>query len=341
MSDLLTAFRAHLAGDHRAPRTIDTYTKIATAFLATTTGPAPDRKAIDAFLARPRQDGSQRAATGRNQELAALRSFARVAVDEKAWEANPTKGVRFVREAPRDPAVLDENEVRHVFRTAAEKPPAGEGPQILAILGLLSQTGLRVHELVGLNLPQVDLASGTLLGVHGKGNTVHDLPLNAPAIALLSDWLKARTDRAPPEEQALFVSSRRTRLAARTIENWFVHLRAAMGTKKKVTPHTLRHSFATNQLIEGTDLATVAENMRHTDLNSTRRYLHLVDTRRREAVRRLAVTVPQEVLPAPESASEPTPPTPIPPKAILPVPAEFPAIPREKRLDDQYGMAAA
>jgi hypothetical protein len=125
---------------------------------------------------------------------------------------------------------------------------------------------------------------------------VHDLPLNAPAISLLSAWLEERSARAPLEERALFISGRRSRLSVRTIENWMVQLRAKMGTAKKITPHTLRHTAATLALTMGTDLATVAELLRHSDLNTTRRYLHLVDTRRRDAVRRLSVTVPEEVL---------------------------------------------
>jgi len=341
MSDHLAALRANLLSDQRATRTIETYVKIAGAFLGTLSGSTPTTVAVETFLARPRRDGARRAGTARNQELAALRSLAKFAVREKTWGTNPTEGVRFTRKVPRDPPFLGADELRQLFRAAAERPPVGEGPQILAILGLLSQTGLRVHELVGLDLPQVDLVTGTLLSVRGKGGTVHDLPLNAPAVTLLTAWLLARTDRAPAGEQALFLSARRTRLAARTIENWFVKLRAAMGTAKKVTPHTLRHSAATLALTTGTDLATVAELLRHSDLNTTRGYLHLVDTRRREAVHRLAVTVPQDVLDAVGTESPAFAPALILAKEPAPVTLESPATPRPEDLDDQYRLVAA
>lgn len=340
MSDLLSALQSHLAGDQRAPRTIHTYTRIADAFLRELADSSPTTVAIESFLARPRRDGARRAVTARNLELAALRSLARVAIREKLWEVNPTEAVRFVRKVPRDPPFLGAEELRRLFRAAAERPPAGEGPQMLAILGLLSQTGLRIHELVGLDLPQIDLVTGTLLSVHGKGGTVHDLPLNVPAVTLLTAWLRVRAARAPTGERALFLSARRTRLAARTIETWFVKLRTTMGTAKKLTPHTLRHSAATLALTTGTDLATVAELLRHTDLNTTRGYLHLVDTRRREAVHRLAVTVPQDVLDA--VSREPTAFAPVQMSATEPAPVmpEPPTTPRTEDLDDQYRLVA-
>jgi integrase/recombinase XerC len=336
MTDLLTALRTKLVGDRRALRTIHTYTKIASTFLATSPGSIPTTSQIDEFLGRPKRDGTRRAAAARNQELAALRSLAKVAVREKAWHTNPTEGVRFTRKVPRDPPFLGADELRQLFRAAAEHPPAGERPQILAILGLLSQTGLRVHELAALDVQQTDLLTATLLSVRGKGGTVHDLPLNTPAVALVTNWLPERATRVQPEEKALFVSSRGTRLAVRTIENWFVKLRTAMGTAKKVTPHTLRHSAATLALTTGTDLATVAELLRHSDLNTTRLYLHLVDTRRREAVHRLAVTVPHEVL----DGVGGEPPSLMQAKEPVPATLESSTTARTEDLDDQYRLVA-
>lgn len=341
MSDLLTVLRAYLASERRAPRTIKTYTKIADAFLSTLTASTSTPVAVESFLARTRRNGASRAATTRNQELAALRSLAKVAVRGKSWQTNPTEGVRFARKPPRDPPFLGADELRQLFRAAAEHPPAEERSQILAILALLSQTGLRVHELIGLDVGQVDLATGTLLSVRGKGDTVHDLPLNAPAVTLVASWLQARTNRAPPGELALFLSTRRARLAVRTVENWFVKLRSAMGTAKKVTPHTLRHSAATLALTTGTDLATVAELLRHRDLNTTRGYLHLVDTRRREAVRRLAVTVPPDVLDAVGRESFASPLTQDSAKEPVPTKPETPTSLRNETLDDQYRLVAA
>jgi integrase len=126
MPDLLAAFRAHLAGDRRATRTIHAYTKIVAAFLSTLSNAAPSARSVEEFLARPRRDGAERTVATRNQELAALRCLALVAVREGAWPANPTDRIKFAKRVRRYPAFLDENEVRQLFFAVERKPPAGE-----------------------------------------------------------------------------------------------------------------------------------------------------------------------------------------------------------------------
>jgi site-specific recombinase XerD len=300
MRDHLKAFVHHLS-DRRSASTTKTYGSVLSLFVRTCATPStdaspPTRAEIEAFLARPRRDGGRRSAAGRNQELAALRAFAKFALRDLGWIENPTDGVPFVREAPRDPPVLSVFELRRLFTTAAEGVRPGERSRDLAILAVLGQAGLRVHEVVGLDVGQIDLASATIVAVRGKGGTIHDLPLNAPTIALLTIWLGERAEIVSADEPALFVSSRRTRLSVRSVQHLLVRLREAMGTAKKITPHTLRHTTATLALTLGADLSTVADLLRHTDLNTTRRYLHLVDERRREAVRRLGTAIPAELL---------------------------------------------
>jgi integrase/recombinase XerC len=168
---------------------------------------------------------------------------------------------------------------------------------MLAMLALLSQGGLRVHELVALDVRQVDTPSATLLGVAGKGGTIVDVPLNPETLALLADWLGERASVAGVREPALFVSSRGSRISIRSVQRRIENLRVAVGTAKHVTPHTFRHTAATLALTLGCDLATVGDMLRHADLNTTRRYVHLVDERRREAVRRLGGLIPRDVLP--------------------------------------------
>jgi integrase/recombinase XerC len=204
-----------------------------------------------------------------------------------------------LREPLHDPAVLTAGEVRRLFLAAYEDARDERRPATLAVLAVLSQLGLRVHELVALDLAQLDLASGTLVAVRGKSATVHDMPLNEQTIALLKEWLTIRIGLAPATEPALFVSSQGTRLSVRAVQRLLVRLRRLVGTAKHVTPHTLRHTAATLALTFGADLSTVADLLRHTDLNTTRRYLHLVDERRREAVRRLGAAIPEAILPQP------------------------------------------
>ena len=322
----IQAFTNHLR-DRRSPRTVKTYAAAVAAFFATEQA-GPDQPStardVETFLARPLRDGSRRSASTRNQELAALRAFSAFAIRELGWSTRPTDGIPFVREAPKDPPVLSVFELRRLFVEASNITRGSERSRALATLALLSQLGLRVHELVALDLGQVDASSATLLSVMGKGKTCHDLPLNPQTIAFLQAWLSDRSGIAKPAEQALFVSSRGTRLSVRSVEHLIAGLRSRMGTAKHITPHTLRHSAATLALTLGTDLATVGELLRHSDLNTTRRYLHLIDERRREAVRRLAIAIPPD---------------------LVPVPPEHGAVPQacendENQLDVQHGLAA-
>ncbi|MBI5515243.1 MAG: tyrosine-type recombinase/integrase [Deltaproteobacteria bacterium] len=335
MRDQLDAFARHLAAGHAAARTIKTYGAVISSLTAALPKPThqPTRAQVEAFLGRRRQDGTPRAASTRNQEFAAIRAFVSFARDELGWTTDPTKGINFVREPRRIPAVLSAPELSALFEAATRASRPHVRSRDLALLAVLSQAALRVHEAVALDLNQVDLSAETLLSVRGKGGTLCDIPLNRPAVELLRDWIAVRG--APVGEAALFLSGRGTRLSIRAVEALLQRLRRAMGTAKKITPHTLRHTAATLTLTAGTDLATVGELLRHSDLNTTRVYLHLVDTRRREAVRRLEATIPASVLPR----RTPTPPAP--PHEESREPPETLDSRRKLGLDDQCGLVAA
>jgi site-specific recombinase XerC len=205
MRDLLPAFLLHLKSQNRSARTMTTYEAILVLFSDATTARTPSRIDVEAFLARPCLGGRHRAPATRNLDLAALRAFAKLAVRELGWTTNPTDGIPFVRDAARDPAVLTAPELRRLFSIAAEASRPGERSRNLALLAVLGQLGLRVHELVHLDVEQLDFASATLVGVRGKGGTVHDLPLNTPTVAFLTRWLAERGSIALADEPALFV----------------------------------------------------------------------------------------------------------------------------------------
>lgn len=297
MKLLLDALRLELAASRRAERTVATYLTIARAFLAgcaRSAPAAPDRTDAVTFLARPRADGGQRSPSTRNQELAALRALADAAVRAGIWPVDPTADLAFLREPARTPTVLDADEVRRLFRALADRTrDPRRRARDLAVLALLSQLGLRVHEVVALDVHQVDLAGATLVQVLGKGGTRHDLPLNRPAVALLRAWLGMRAAAATP---ALFTSRQSGRLGVRAVQRLLERLRGEMGTSKRVSPHALRHSFATIALTYDAQLVAVSQLMRHASLATTQRYIHLADRSRRDAVQRLGVSVPRELL---------------------------------------------
>jgi len=296
MREHIPAFEQHLAS-RVSIRTTTAYAAILAHFSGFLGDrPAPTRHQIEAFLARPRADGHPRSRGTRNHELAALRAFARFAQRDLGWSHDPTEAVPFLREARKDPPVLSMPELRALFRTTQSLTTTFARSQACAVLALLSQAGLRVHELVALDADQIDRASATLVAIRGKGGTLHDLPISDGTLALIDGWLESRAGVVLPGERALFVGRTGRRISVRTVQRLIVSLRLALGTAKAVTPHTLRHTAATLALVSGSDLSTVAELLRHANVNTTRRYLHLIDERRRDAVKKLAVAIPAELI---------------------------------------------
>jgi integrase/recombinase XerC len=337
MRDLLSTFATHLAVDNE-PRTVTTYGAILASFATFLGGPtpldaAPRRLQVEAFLTRRRRDGTPRATSTRNQELAALRAFVAFARRDLGWASDPIDGVRFAKRVRRDPAVLSKSEIHELFLAANAETRPLYRIRNQAMLAVFTQTGLRVHELVGLNVEQVDLAGGTLLRLKGKGGSIRELPLNTPAVALLRAWIEERPKHAEDGERALFVSARRTRISIRTVERIVQVLREAMGSPKKITPHTLRHSFTTQGIEAGAPLSAVSEMLGHASIATTQWYIHLSDTHRRDAVRRIESTVPATVLPSRtiEGAAN----------ALRPETPETPASPPRPGLDDECGLDAA
>lgn len=294
MRNHLPSFRASL----RAPRTAKTYATIVGQFLDFLGGlgiTAVARAHVEAFLYRPRRSGRRAGPATVNQEVSALRVFSRH-LEAHGATSLPVKGIPFEQEPERDPAVMNAGEVRRLFEIADAEADGVRRSRDLALLAALAQLGLRVHEAVALNVDQVDPSSATLLAVRGKGGTRSDLPLNVPTLTLLMMWLVKRPALAREDECALFVSRRGTRLSIRSVERRFVELRQSLGTAKKITPHTARHSVATIGLSQGTDVVVISKLLRHARLTTTMKYLHLAGAERREAVDRLGVLVPATVL---------------------------------------------
>jgi len=214
------------------------------------------------------------------RKISALRTFFGFLKREKYVDRDPLDGVAGPKIGRAIPVFLTVDEV---FLLMDE--PAGKDRFKLrdrAILELLYSTGIRVAELVSRNLSDLDF-DAEVLSVRGKGNKERIVPVGRHAREAVSAWLSQREqlmqERAGRgrdiEREALFLNGRGSRLTVRSVERLVKAYGERAGIPQTVTPHALRHSFATHLLEMGADLRSVQELLGHSSLSSTQRYTHL------------------------------------------------------------------
>ncbi len=230
--------------------------------------PDLDHLLVRSFLASLHARGVSKTSTAR--KLAALRTFFRFLCREGLLKRNPARPILSPRLERRIPTHLSESDVGRILDTASGRRPDARAS---AILELLYGAGLRVGELVQLELGDVD-REGRLLRVLGKGAKERIVPYGqraAEALGLYLPWrraLGATTD-------ALFVNQQGGRLTDRSVR-LIVHRRIQqVALAARVTPHTLRHAFATHLLERGADLRAIQELLGHASLSTTQRYTHV------------------------------------------------------------------
>ncbi len=234
-----------------------------------------DHLTIRRFLASLQRRGLSHATMAR--KLATLRSFFRFLCREEYLEVNPALGTRTPKTAKRLPKFLDVKEVFILLETPDEKSILGLRDR--AILELLYATGIRVSELVGLNVDGVDLLGG-VAKVWGKGGKERLTPFGTEATRALYKYLRKRETLHPGEgEKGLFLNRFGNRISTRSIRRLLDKYIKKASLSQKISPHTLRHSFATHLLDAGADLRSVQELLGHTSLSTTQVYTHLTTER--------------------------------------------------------------
>lgn len=214
------------------------------------------------------------------RKLSALRSFFRFALREKLINADPVLSISGPKVGRYIPVFLTVDEAFALLEAPSQKDTYMVRDR--AILELLYSTGMRVSELVSRDLVDLDFKEG-MLTVRGKGDKERLLPVGAPAIEGVDQWLDQRLQliqkRAgrgrPVEKHALFLNGRGGRLSVRSVERMVKMYGERAGILQIVTPHALRHSFATHLLEMGADLRSVQELLGHVSLSTTQRYTHL------------------------------------------------------------------
>lgn len=290
-------FVRYLEGEKNASRhTIDNYLNDIRQFVELTWGAdaqAPYRwKEADRFAARKFLVFFQRlemapATTGR--KLSALRSFYKFLVREEYVPLNPFTGLHLPKKGSYLPSVLSSTEVERLLAAPHELAKAVEKKKMFdeyvpvrdtAILEVLYSTGMRLGELTGLQEDQIDILSG-IIRVRGKGKKERLCPLGRPAERALQNALSMRSEvwnelgqPANPRE-IIFLNKNGGRLTARSVERMLKKYVMHCGLKPAVSPHALRHSFATHLLDNGADLRSVQELLGHASLSTTQIYTHV------------------------------------------------------------------
>lgn len=244
---------------------------------------AVSRTTIINYLMYLQKQGKATATIARR--LAALKAFYQFLVREKRIKTDPTANLESPKLEKRLPRVLTVSEVERLLAQPDSSQPAGLRDR--AMLELLYATGIRVSELVSLNVEDVNLETG-YIRCTGKGSKERIVPLGSLAIQWVQEYLQSGRPKLVKDrdEKALFVNHHGNRLTRQGF--WKIVKKYAEDARidKEITPHTLRHSFATHLLENGADLRSVQEMLGHADISTTQIYTHVTKGRLKEVYAR-------------------------------------------------------
>ncbi|MCE5314028.1 MAG: tyrosine-type recombinase/integrase [Armatimonadota bacterium] len=244
---------------------------------------------IDVALTHPTAthsaDGTQKSTATMHRLKATLRSFFEWAHNTGLVESNPARFVKMKRLARTLPKFLTEAEKRRLLKELRDRTdPLARRDRV--IFEIFLGTGIRLAELVNLDIDDIDL-DGKHMRITGKGGIPQVKFLKTSLRTLLRSYLKERRKLADEQNAALFLSSRGTRICGRQVEGRLRHWLAKASIQKRVTPHGLRHTFATHLYAKTSDLLLVKRAMVHADISTTEIYTHLADDALEEALERV------------------------------------------------------
>ena len=292
MRDHLKAFLAYLKlNRHVSPHTVRAYDGDVTqylAFVASGTGKkmsllAPsdlDMQSVRSHIAELNKAGQARSSVAR--KLSALRTFIKYLRREEILDHDPSAMAVAPKRDQTIPTHLSDPEIARLIETPDSGDPLGRRDR--AILELFYASGLRLSELVAIDLEDLNL-SGRMVRVMGKGGKERLVPFNQSALTAIKAWMNdraailgtrrpARSTRKNPEDP-LFINYRGTRLTGRSVDRLLRRYVTRCSTRLGISPHALRHSFATHLLQRGADLRAIQELLGHARLSTTQRYTHV------------------------------------------------------------------
>ena len=222
---------------------------------------------IRQYVAARHKDGV--GAKSIQRELAAIRSFYRFLLKKQLVEINPAQGVRAPKSAKKLPKTLDVDQVAGMLNAGSDSVLDIRDK---AMFELFYSSGLRLNELVMLDVGDVNLIEGSLRVRYAKGGQQRQVPVGGKAIIAIKQWLSCRPESDTP---AMFVTKQSSRIGQRNVqlrlEKWCIKY----GLSEHIHPHMLRHSFASHLLESSQDIRAVQELLGHADVSSTQIYTHL------------------------------------------------------------------
>lgn len=310
MRDHLKSFLAYLKlNRHVSPHTVRAYDSDVTQYLAWLAGETGkkmsalgasdlDMSSVRSYIAELNRAGKARSSVAR--KLSALKTFTRYLRREDVIAHDPTAMTTAPKRDQTIPVFLTEPEVTRLIETPDTGDPLGRRDR--AILELFYASGLRLSELVAIDLENLDLR-GRMVRVMGKGGKERLVPFNQSTAAALRAWMNDRADilavrasrrpATPPQAAGrriaaapkrasaakagdpLFINYRGTRLTDRSVDRLLRKHVALCSTRMGISPHALRHTFATHLLQRGADLRAIQELLGHAALSTTQRYTHV------------------------------------------------------------------
>jgi tyrosine recombinase XerC len=235
-----------------------------------------DSRIVRRYLARLQRTGLGKASIARKQ--ASLRAFFKYLVRKGLIELDPTLGVAGPKLDKRLPRFLRDEQVESLM--AAPDPAKPLGMRDSAILEMLYATGIRVSELVGLEVGNLDLRSGEAR-VFGKGSKERIVIVGRAALEALGEYINSGRQallaqrKTVVREDALFLNKDGYRLTARSVRRLLDKYFAQVTEEMKISPHVLRHTFATHMLEHGADLRSIQELLGHSSISTTQIYTHV------------------------------------------------------------------
>lgn len=208
------------------------------------------------------------------RQLSSIRNLFRFLIHQGECNNNPADGVSAPKHAQRLPKVVDTETLNQALNEGATKQEGPLHQRDQAIMELLYSSGLRLSEVVNLDITELDMQEG-MVRVTGKGGKTRVVPVGKAAIKAIQVWLKARQQLPIIDNHALFLNHRGRRLGPRGLQKRLRQYGIEQGLQQQLHPHMLRHSFASHMLEASGDMRALQELLGHADLATTQIYTHL------------------------------------------------------------------